>query len=67
MVRGPQFEKRCCREYHNTRFMINIFENRAVYEIIWKDIVEPASPQMTIWRMRITCWIHKATTRTHNV
>jgi hypothetical protein len=33
----------------------------AVYEIMWKNIVEPNRPQMTIWRMRITCWIAKAT------
>ena len=28
---------------------------------MWKNIVEPARPQMTIWRMRIACWIPKAT------
>jgi hypothetical protein len=37
------------------------FENCAVYEIMWKNIVEPDRPQMTIWRMRIACWIPKAT------
>ena len=26
-----------------------------------KNLVEPDWPQMTIWRMRITCWITKAT------
>ena len=31
------------------------------YEMIWKNIVEPERPQMTIWRMRIACWIPKAT------
>jgi hypothetical protein len=36
-------------------------ENRAVYKIIWKNIIEPGRPQMTIWRMRIACWITKAT------
>ena len=35
-------------------------ENRAVFEIMWKSIVEPGRPQMTIWRMRIACWIPKA-------
>jgi hypothetical protein len=35
-------------------------ENRAVYETMWKNIVEPGRPQMTIWRMRIACWIPKA-------
>jgi hypothetical protein len=28
---------------------------------MWKNIVEPDRPQMTIWRMRIACWITKAT------
>jgi len=37
------------------------FENRAVYEIIWQNIVQPDRPQMTIQRMRIACWIPKAT------
>jgi hypothetical protein len=44
--------------------MFNIFfffENVAVYEILWKNIVEPDRPQMTIWRMCIACWIPKAT------
>ena len=38
-----------------------IFWNRAVYEIIWKNIVEPDRPQMAKWRMRISCWIPRAT------
>ena len=37
------------------------FENRAVCEIIWKNIVEPRRPQMKTWRVRIACWIPKAT------
>jgi hypothetical protein len=36
-------------------------ENHAVYGIIWKNIVERGRLQMTIWRMRIACWIPKAT------
>jgi hypothetical protein len=36
-------------------------KNRAFYETMWKNIVEPGIPQMTIWRMRIVCWITKAT------
>jgi hypothetical protein len=36
-------------------------ENRAVYEIMWKNVVRGGgSPQMIIWRMRIACWIPKA-------
>ena len=37
------------------------FESRTVYEIMWKNFVEPSRPQMTIWRIRIACWIPKAT------
>jgi len=33
------------------------FENRAVYEIMWTNILELGRPQMTIRRMRISCWI----------
>jgi len=32
-----------------------ISENRAVYEIWWKNIVQPERPQLTIWCMCITC------------
>jgi hypothetical protein len=35
--------------------------NLAVYEIMWKNIVYPDRPQMTIWRMRIACWLPEAT------
>ena len=38
-----------------------IFENRAVYDIMWKNIVDPGKPHITIWRMRIACWIPKVT------
>jgi len=52
-----------CRENQNTHFMFNnffLFGNRAVYEIYWKyRWAEQAT--ITIWRMRIACWIHKAT------
>ena len=28
---------------------------------MWENIVQPDRSQMTIWRMRITCWVPKAT------
>jgi hypothetical protein len=41
------------------------FENRVVHEIMWKNIIQQ---QMTVWRMRIACWIKKATqTNTHTI
>jgi len=36
-------------------------ENRAVYEIMWKNMLERYRTQMTIWRMRIAFWIPKVT------
>jgi hypothetical protein len=35
--------------------------NHALYETMWKNIVEPGRPQMTVWRVRIACWIPKVT------
>ena len=40
-------------------------ESRSVYEIVWKNTVEPDRQQMTVWRMRIAGWIPKAT-NTHS-
>jgi len=35
---------------------------------LWKNILKPGMPLMTIWRMRIACWINKAIdTHTHNM
>jgi hypothetical protein len=51
-----------CRENQNTFFSkFLFFENISVYEIMLKNNVEPDRPQMTIWRMRIACWMPKAT------
>ena len=48
--------------------MRNIFtQNRDVYEIMWKNIVEPeATNEVTKWRKSTTYWISKLTrTRKH--
>jgi hypothetical protein len=44
---------------------IFFFEIRAVYEKMWKNIIQPDRSQMTIWRMRIASCIPKAT-KTHS-
>ena len=48
------------REKQNIHFVFNNFflENHAVYEIMWKNIVQPDRPQI-ILRMRIACRIHR--------
>jgi hypothetical protein len=40
---------------------IHFYENRAVYENVWKNIVEPERTRMKKWRMHIACSIPKAT------
>jgi len=40
-----------------TSFFFSLLENRAVYEVMWKNIVEPDGLQMAIWCMRIACWV----------
>jgi len=32
-------------------------KNHAVNEIIWRNIVEPDRPWMTVWCTYIACWI----------
>jgi hypothetical protein len=51
-----------CRENQNTSYVKLFFsENRAIYDVIGKNTVELGRQQMTIWRMRIECWIPNAT------
>ena len=57
-------DDKICRENQNTRFLFDNFfplENLAVCEIMWKNIVQPDRPQITIWRILIVCWIPKIT------
>jgi len=48
-----------CKENPNAHFMFDnlLLVNRVFYKITWKIIVKPDRQQMTIWRMRIACWI----------
>ena len=51
--------------FSNPPFFFSFFENRALYEKMWKNIVQRGRPQITIWRMRFACSIPKAT-NTHS-
>jgi len=37
------------------------FLNLTFNEKMWKNVIEPGKPQMTIWCTRIASWIPKAT------
>jgi hypothetical protein len=57
----------CSENQNNILFSVKLFfENHAVHEITWKDIVKSDRPQVTIRRMRTACWIPKST-NTHRV
>ena len=44
------------------------FEKRAVYDKMFKNLVDLEKPEMTIWRMLISRWVPKATnTHTPNI
>jgi hypothetical protein len=57
------------REWKHTFYVQYLFGgNRAIYEIMWKNMVELDRPQMTIRRMHSACWIRKSThTHTHTL
>jgi hypothetical protein len=51
-----------CRENQKTCFVFrNFLSNRAAYEIMWKNNVQPDRPQMKIWSIGFECWITKVT------
>jgi len=57
-----------CRETQNAHFVFNnfFFENGAVFEIMWENIVKRGSPQLTIRRMFGTCWMPNKATNTQS-
>ena len=46
--------------YFKFRYAFFSLENRAVYEIIWKNIVQPDRPPKVIWCVGFASWIPKA-------
>jgi len=62
LLRIRSISDRRWRDNQNTFcFRYFYFENRTVYEIMWKNIVQRGGPYMKIWRMRIALFISKAT------
>jgi len=52
-----------CKENQKRHFIFDssFSENRTVYEMMWKNIVQPDRPLLTVRRMHFACWITKAT------
>jgi len=53
LLRMRNVSDKSCREYQNTHFIFNNYpppkKNYAIYEMMWKNIVEPERSQMTVW------------------
>jgi hypothetical protein len=67
LMRMRNVSDKSCGQNQNTHFVFSnfSFENRAVYEIMWKNVLQLGRPQMTAWRTDIACSIPKAT-NTHS-
>ena len=50
-----------CSDQNTCYVQKRLYENQAVYWIMWENTVEPDRPHMTVWRMPCACWIPKAT------
>jgi hypothetical protein len=60
-------DKSCRENQTHVLYSITFFKKYyAIYEIMWKNIVEPGRPQMIIWHMHSACWVFKST-NTHSV
>ena len=61
------FGQKLWRKSKHTFYVRNFFppENRAVYETMRKNTVQPDRPKTTIWRTRVACWKTTAT-NTHS-
>jgi hypothetical protein len=46
---------------------ITFFDNRTVYEIMWKNTVQPDRPQITPWCRHFACWKLRLQTQTQNI
>jgi len=55
------FQTKVVQKIKTQFYFQSFFENFAVFETMWKNIEKPGRSQMTKRRMRIACWITKAT------
>jgi hypothetical protein len=69
LFRMRNFSDKSCSENRNTHFVLSNFfsENRAVFEIMWEKYgrTRQATDDNIIRRMRVVCWITRATS-THS-
>ena len=69
---NAKFLDKSCREKQNIHFLFNNSppppQNRAIYKVTWKSMVEPDRLQVAVQCMHFACWVPKATdTHTHTI
>jgi len=67
LVNNPVFETKFLEKF-KTHILCTVNfspENHAVYEVTWKNLVQPDRSQLTLWRMRISCCMLQ--THIHNM
>jgi len=57
LLRRGNVSDKICRENKKAHFIFSefffSFENRAVYQVMWKNTIPPGSPQKTVRRLRV--------------
>jgi len=68
ILRMKTVSDKIIKKIKTTQFVFSdfFFLNRAVYAIMWKNILWTDRPQMVIWRTCIACWTPKTTDTTHS-
>jgi hypothetical protein len=64
LLRMKNVSGKICGENQNTplRLSNSFFSEICSFnEVVWKNVVDPDRPQITIWRVRIACWLTKVT------
>jgi hypothetical protein len=63
LLRMSNVSNESCRKNQNTHFVFSNFLPKIVpfMRQCEKNMAQPGRPQTTIWRMRIACWVTKAT------
>ena len=61
-VKTRNISEKGCKENQNTHFMFhNVFSRKLCRLRCGKNMAEPDRPQTTLWRVRLACWLTKAT------
>jgi hypothetical protein len=67
LLRMRNVSDKRCRENQKNKFYVKFLFLSCLYELMWKNMVQPDRPQMALCHMRIACWIPKVTnTHTQN-